>query len=60
MFYYNSCCVVTFGFSTHSHIVIDQLAPGWQVNGNGVIVKAHILVGEGRHESSCRQFGASH
>jgi hypothetical protein len=25
-----------------------------------MIVKAQILVGEGRHESSCRQFGARH
>lgn len=49
----------TFGFGTHRHVVIDELAPGRQVDGDGVIVKAHILVGEGRHESSCWQFGAT-
>jgi hypothetical protein len=49
----------TFGFGTHRHVVIDELAPGRQVDGDCVIVKAHILVGEGRHESSCWQFGAT-
>ena len=49
----------TFTLSALYHIVINQLAPGGQIDGNGVVVVTHITMVISRHITGCRQLGTA-
>ncbi len=60
MYFVVCLCVNTFALCTHRHVVIDQLAPGWQVDGDCVIVKAEIAMVDGRNVAGRRQLFTCH
>jgi hypothetical protein len=42
-------CVNTIALCSLRHVVIDQLVPGWQIDGDDVIVKFEIAMVVGRN-----------